>query len=316
MRRLTIIGATPNGDGVVLSDDKGAKFLVANDPRLSAVTDHDLSRQLEMALQTFSPREIQARVRAGASAEVIAADTGWPLDKVLRYAEPLLAERAYIAEQAQAVEVRRSGGGSTLLATAAAAVGSEPDTEAIVWDAWRREDGKWVVTATYHADDGAHTAQWSYDHAGHNIHPIDDDARLLMGVRREDPATVQFDAITDALDLIADRSPVSDESDDEPEPRPRLVAVPDAIDDGADVDDPVDALEPEFSGDLAPDYSEATVAIPHPSSTEGVQDAPSTAAKAAAKKAAPRKPKARRGRASVPSWDEILFGATRPEDKP
>lgn len=40
------------------------------------------------------------------------------------------------------------------------------------------------------------------------------------------------------------------------------------------------------------------------------------AAKPAAKKAAPRKPKARRGRASVPSWDEILFGATRPDDQP
>lgn len=315
MRRLTIIGATPNGDGVVLSDDKGAKFLVANDPRLAAVTDHDLSRQLEMALQTFSPREIQARVRAGASAEVIAADTGWPLDKVLRYAEPLLAERAYIAVQAQAVEIRRSGGGSTLLATAAAAVGSEPDADAIVWDAWRREDGKWVVSATYRDADGAHTAQWTYDHAGHNIHPLDDEARLLMGVRREDRMADQYDAITDALDLIADRAPVDEESQAQPEPRPRLVAVPDAVEDDL-VDegssDDVDTAQPEFSDDVAPDYSEETVAIPHPSSTEGAP----AAAKPAAKKAAPRKPKARRGRASVPSWDEILFGATRPDDQP
>ncbi len=177
MRRLTIIGTTPNGDGVVLSDDKGARFFVANDPRLAAVTRHDLSRQLEMALQTFSPREIQSRVRAGASAEVIAAETGWPLDKVLRYAEPLLAERAYIAGQAQGVEVRRSGGGATLLEAAAAALGSEPDSVVISWDAWRRDDGKWVVTATYSMQDGPQVAQWSYDHAGRNIHPLDDQAR-------------------------------------------------------------------------------------------------------------------------------------------
>ena len=76
--------------------------------------------------------------------------------------------------------------------------------------------------------------------------------------------------------------------------------------------DDIDTAQPEFSDDLAPDYSEETVAIPHPSSTEGAP----AAAKPAAKKAAPRKPKARRGRASVPSWDEILFGATRPDDQP
>ena len=63
---------------------------------------------METALQTFSPREVQARVRAGESPDVIAAESDWPLDKVMRYAEPLLAERAFIAEQAQTVEVRRS----------------------------------------------------------------------------------------------------------------------------------------------------------------------------------------------------------------
>lgn len=308
MRWLTIVGMTPNGDGVVLSDDKGAKFLVANDPRLAAFTDHELSRQLEMALQTFSPREIQARVRAGASAEVIAAETGWPVDKVLRYAEPLLAERAYIAEQAQAVEIRRSGGGTTLLATATAAVGDDIDPESMTWDAFRRDDGKWIVSATYTGTDGPHSAQWTYDHAGRNIHPLDDDARLLMGVRRDVSPDEQFDAITDALGLSAERdgtaapAPVAD-------PRPRLVAVPDA--DETDDDTPAD--------DTAARHSATTVTIPHPSgSDKPPADAPAAdqPPAPAAKKAAPRKPKARRGRASVPSWDEILFGATRPDDQP
>ena len=36
---------------------------------------------------------------------------------------------------------------------------------------------------------------------------------------------------------------------------------------------------------------------------------------AAAPAKAPRKPKARKGRASVPSWDEILFGASKGEDR-
>lgn len=304
MRRLTIIGTTPNGDGVVLSDDKGAKFIVENDPRLVAVSGHDLSRQLEMALQSFSPREIQARVRGGDSAEVIAAETGWPLDKVLRYAEPLLAERAYIAEQAQRVEVRRSGGGATLLESAVAALGGDPDAAEIAWDALRREDGKWVVSATFRERKAVHTARWSYDHAGRNVHPLDDDARTLMGARPVPVPDVDLD-IADALDLVADVPQTRATK----EPRPRLVAVPDATD-----DDSADESAAEGQVDEgAPTHSEPTVTIPHPSGTEA-KTAGATEAKTPATKPAARKPKPRKGRASVPSWDEILFGATRTDD--
>jgi hypothetical protein len=302
MKRLTVVGTTPNGDAIVLSDGKGAKFLVANDPRLAAVIS---PRQLEIVLHTFSPREIQARVRAGASAEIVAAETGWPLDKVLRYAEPLLAERAFIAEQAQAVEVRRSGGGSTLLATAYAAVGAEPDSEAITWDAWRRDDGKWVVTATYADRTGTRTAEWTYDHTGRNIHPLDDEARELMGVRRDD-AQDDIAALTEALDLIADR-PERDVEDIAA--RPRLVAVPDA-------DDVVEAMpDAEQEPEKAPAYSEQTLTIPTiDPTTDDAPEPDASGSPAAAKKTTARKTKSRRGRASVPSWDEILFGATRTDD--
>jgi hypothetical protein len=299
VRRLTIVGTTPKGDAVILSDDKGAKFLVANDPRLAAVTD----RQLEMALQTFSPREIQARVRAGASAELIAAETGWPVDKVLRYAEPLLAERAYIAEQAQLVEIRRSGGGATLLETASAALGVEPETDALAWDAWRRDDGKWVVSATFTDDRGIHSGEWTYDHTGRNLHPLDDDARMLMGVRRESDEIAD---LTDALDLIADRpQPTSADA------RPRLVAVPDAEDEPVVDDAPVaEVLELDRDVDVvpAPSYTEETITVPRD------EPAPTGDKPEPAKKPAARKPKAKRGRASVPSWDEILFGATRTDE--
>jgi hypothetical protein len=307
MKRLTIIGTTPNGDGVVLSDGKGAKFVVANDPRIAAVTEHDLSRQLEMALQTFSPREVQARVRGGDSADVIASETGWPLDKVLRYAEPLLAERAFIAEQAQAVEVRRSGGGSTLLEAAQAAIGSASQ-DAIAWDALRREDGKWIVTATYREADGAHTALWSYDHAGRNLHPLDDDARTLMGARPVSVPDAELD-IAEALDLVADIPVVRAEA---VETRPYLVAVPDA-----DEEPSFDAVPAQEAAVEQIHPSAPTVAIPHPSTPAADVSEPESAPAPAAKKPAARKPKApRKGRASVPSWDEILFGATRSDDQP
>ena len=75
-------------------------------------------------------------MRAGETAESIAGDTGWALDKVTRYAEPLLAERAYIAEQAQSVEIRRSGGGATLADTARTATGLMASGEYRVAEDW------------------------------------------------------------------------------------------------------------------------------------------------------------------------------------
>lgn len=252
-----------------------------------------------MALQTFSPREIQARVRGGESAEVVAADTGWPMDKVLRYAEPLLAERAFIAEQAQSVEIRRSGGGATLLEAAHAALaesGSSAAGDDLDWDAWRREDGKWIVSATYIDGDGTHAAQWSYDHGGRNIHPLDDDARLLMGARPVAVPDAEVD-IAEALDLIADIPVVRE---DAVEARPHLVAVPDAD------DEPIEAPA-LFEEPAATTHANETVTIEQPAASE--------APEAPARKAPARKPKApRKGRASVPSWDEILFGATKSDD--
>ena len=246
------------------------------------------------ALQTFSPREVQSRVRGGDSAEVIAAETGWPLDKVLRYAEPLLAERAFIAQQAQSVEIRRSGGGATLLEAAYSAIGSDPEAGTIAWDAWRREDGRWIVTGTYTDAQGRHVARWTYDHSGRNLHPLDDEARTLMGAR---PVAVPDPEaqIAEALDLVQDVPVVREDAVDT---RPHLVAVPDAVEDADVVDDIAD--------DTAVDDTEPTITIPAP-------PAPAPAAPAPAKPA--RKPKPKRGgRASVPSWDEILFGATKHED--
>lgn len=263
------------------------------------------NRHRETALQTFSPREIQARVRGGESAEVVAAETGWPLDKVLRYAEPLLAERAFVAEQAQAVEVRRSGGGATLLEAAYLAIGADSEAGSITWDAYRREDGKWIVTGAWVDTDGSHLARWTYDHAGRNLHPLDDDARTLMGARPVAVPDPELD-IAEALDLVAEIPVVREAAD----VRPHLVAVPDAADDDVE-DDTVDEAAADLTLDvelpLADDTQ--TVAIPHPAAPEPA------AAPAPAKPAAPaRKPKAKRGRASVPSWDEILFGATKHDD--
>jgi hypothetical protein len=209
-------------------------------------------------LDAFSPRIVQARVRAGTSPEVVAAETGWPLDKVLRYADPPIGERAFVAEQAQAV-VLHGGADGTRLIDVANEVITALDLQALEWDAWREEDGRWFVTAR----SGDRTATWTYDHSGRNLHPQDTFARVLMGVDESSPSAHPSQRVV--------------------EERPHLVAVRDEA--AVPTDARVDTI---------------TLPIPEP---EVVEPAPTP------------KRRSRSKRASVPSWDEILFGTQRETDE-
>jgi hypothetical protein len=197
-------------------------------------------------------------VRAGATPEVVAAETGWPLDKVQRYADPPLAERAFIVDLAQRVTVP-SGGAP--LAELAGQVLAALGLSELQWDAFRRSaDGRWVVTAE--VPGGHQQAVWSYDPDDRNVHPQNEFARVLMGV-------AEVGSLPDEAET--DHPSQRDE-------RPHLVAVP----------------PEDFVTDSHPRADTLTLDVP-------------------VEQAAPRK-KSRSRRASVPSWDEILFGTQRDSD--
>ena len=248
-------------------------------------------------MDTFSPREVQARVRAGESAEEVAADTGWALDKVLRYAEPLLAERTFMANQAQAVEVRRSRGPVTLYDACEQVLG-ETAMDGLRWDAHRREDGRWIVSAT----SGNEVAEWTYDHHGRNLHPLNEAARRLMGAT---PAPLEEEVdIAEALDLAADVPIIREET----EARRRLAVVPTQHEESSEPEPPAASAEqPVIPGG---GYEQETIALPR---DKAQQPEPPAGGQQSTKRA-PRKAKGRKGRTSIPSWDEILFGAGRSED--
>lgn len=239
------------------------------------------------------------------------ADTGWPQDKVYRYAEPVIGEREYIASQARGAEVRRQGEPVTLEQSAIAALGLSSDL-GIEWDSRRRGDGKWQVTGRY----GHQEPQWIYEPTGRTVHPLDDTARAWMGVH------AITDPIEDALGMIAETPVVRADADVETihessadNDRPHLVALPsldeelDEEFDGIDVvgaDDDVDVSDVDIVHEPITD----TVIIGRGEASETLFDdtPPAPSAPPA------RKAKTRKGRASVPSWDEILFGATKSDD--
>ena len=247
----------------------------------------------------MSPREIQARVRAGASPEVVASETGWPLDKVTRYADPPLGERAYMAEQARDVEISRSRGGSTLHQSVCTRLSVDPEGTDVTWDSYRSYDGRWVVTA-YHAHQGVGT--WYYEAVGRTVHPADASARALMG---GGPTEVADDARPPAAKSVATPTPPADANeqsdtttDDEPQQalRPRLVSI---------TSDPTSDPTPEATSDEMTEGEE----VSDTSTPATAQDTLIPEDAGAPKRA--KRTKSKRGRASVPSWDEILFGATK-----
>lgn len=96
----------------------------------------------------LSPKEIQAKIRAGASVEQVAAASGSDVSRVRRFAHPVLLERYRAAELATAAHPMLADGPAvlTLLETVTAAfVTRGLRHDKLSWDAWRNEDNRWTV---------------------------------------------------------------------------------------------------------------------------------------------------------------------------
>ncbi|GAA2337836.1 septation protein SepH [Saccharopolyspora halophila] len=189
MRSLRVVGLDEDGESVICEDpENGERFTVPADERLRAAARGDLTRlgqvQIEME-QQMRPREIQARVRSGASVAQIAATSGLPEHRIERYAYPVLLERTQIAEMAQrAHPVREDGPDVQTLGEVVSqtfAMRSHDYHEAN-WDAWRGEDGKWVVQLAWQAGRSENHAHWVFHPGAHGgtIASLDEHAADLL----------------------------------------------------------------------------------------------------------------------------------------
>src|ERR1700760_4675693 len=112
MQDLRLVAANEPGRHLVLRSADGEKYGVSIDERLRAAVRGERSRpgpatpEAEVELR---PREIQARIRAGAGAEEIARTAGMSVERVPRFGGPVLAERAHVPGLAQRSTVRRPG---------------------------------------------------------------------------------------------------------------------------------------------------------------------------------------------------------------
>jgi hypothetical protein len=183
MDDLSLVGVHDDGEHLLVVGPNGQRFRLRVDDALRAAVRRDRARLSQLQLESegrLRPREIQARIRAGETAEEVAEAAGLAVEHVRKYEGPVLAEREYVAEQARQVRVRRGGSGGTLGETVAERLTQrEVELESVVWDAWRGEDGTWTVALDFEAGSSIRQARWMYNVSVRHVSPQNDEARWL-----------------------------------------------------------------------------------------------------------------------------------------
>ncbi|MFH9981733.1 septation protein SepH [Streptomyces sp. NPDC017179] len=333
MPELRVVAVSNDGTRLVLKAADSTEYTLPIDERLRAAVRGDRPRlgQIEIEVEShLRPRDIQARIRAGATAEEVAQLAGIPVDRVRRFEGPVLAERAFMAERARKTPVRRPGenSGPLLGETVQERLllrGADKDT--VQWDSWRRDDGTWEVLLVYRVAGEPHSASWTYDPPRRLVQAVDDEARALIG-ESDDLGSPEpsFPFVPRIARLPRERSFDRDRD------RPALPGqAPEPPEESVGERDTLTSLleaVPSFRGDLvvperAPEPEEDLVAEepPAPAASAGsayadvLMPRSVTSHRDRLTGATDRQAEAdgvRPGRrAAVPSWDEIVFGTRR-----
>jgi len=387
MQDLKVIGVE-NGALVAVGDD-GERFRIAVDEALQSKV-RQVRQETPADAPKLSPREVQAHIRSGMSAEDVAAVTGAPLEYVQRFEGPIIAEREHIVASALSVPVHTSDAVDPLgeaetfgsvIRDRLASLGVAGER----WASWKDSETGWIVKLEFTADTIDHDARWSYDARKHALAPLNSEATTLSQAgelrggsliprlravlpHEGEPDSSRFDsgAFTfpaPAADLMGPEitAPI------EPLPQGRtpgannsitVSAIKRADDAPRDLHQTADLLEAlrrrrgerEAAGyedrptptdaaplDVVPTASTEAPFTPAPAATPfrliderppvaeqpplplDVPAPPSGPSNAGPSNAGPSndsgpQPSRKKGRAAMPSWDEIVFGARTDDD--
>lgn len=195
MRNLSLVGLTDDGSALILASEDGRRFTLEIDERLRSATRSGRSARDEPSDAPIGAKEIQSRMRAGATPEEVADSAGWSVDRVTAFAAPILQERSWMAQRAQKCPVGRGDEDPTLGELVQRRLGERGIEESTTrWDAWLRDDGDWIILLAYPAGQGDRVATWSFDPSAKSLASLDDEARWFTENRtsqNEGPRLVQ-----------------------------------------------------------------------------------------------------------------------------
>jgi hypothetical protein len=230
MSDLRLTGKNPEGTHLTLTDGQGLEYTVrisdtlraiVNQPRLMAVETSDDA-------ENMSVREIQRRLRAGQAMDTIAREGRITVDKVERFAGPILQERVYILDQAFLVPVRKDSARDqeTFLDVVTSRLAARSvDSDSLSWNSWRLDDGTWTIDLSYPNRDGQGNATWNFDLNRRLIAPTNENGRWMLG---QEPATRPHNpGLVHAEPTHPSRIVDSITEPEQPHETPRLVAIRD-----------------------------------------------------------------------------------------
>lgn len=343
MVELELVGIHSDGEHLIVMAPDGERYRLVIDEALRAAVRRDRPH-LEKVRSSgaMRPRDIQVQIRSGASAEEVAEASGLPIETVRRYEGPVLAEREHVSMRAQALPIGRDSGAPVLgdvvldrLATRGV------DTGSVSWDARRNGQEPWQVLVRFSSGEKLREATWEVDLTAKMTRAVDDEARWLSETDLETPSgrrhlqsvrsTPVYDQADDEHEAAADAGLVESlqavdaglerdartdaASADEDEATAALLAELNAsrgVRPGAEIED--DGVHEPMLWDDPPaahpsaSHPEETPESPEVLSPPGEQ--PAVAAEGEEESTStPRRRTRRSRRTSVPSWDEIVFGA-------
>jgi hypothetical protein len=348
MQDLRVIGAEDGA--LVVADDDGTRYRLPVDDvlqlKLRQVTpDPSIGQRL-------APREIQAYIRSGMSAEDVATITGAPLDHIQRFEGPVLAEREFVVKSAQDVPVHTALETDPLAegATFGSAIHSRLHDLGATgerWASWKDASAGWIVKLSFSANQIEHDARWHFDPKKSALDPMNNEAITLSqqgeatgtliprlrAVHQEERAqdSTRFDS--GAFDLSRAEAPdaatrVEETAATATKPMPDELAslnqTADLLDalrrrrgerEAANYDDPVEDESSRFApakDDSSQGVNIRIVEVPIEEPTPVARAERKTGPQPSARNTGSQ-PRARKGRQAMPSWDEIVFGA-RPDD--
>lgn len=346
MEQLRVIG-TEDGT-IILATEAGQRFALAIDDVLRAeLRKARLERDREGRTVRPNPREIQSHIRAGLSTAEVAELLGVRVEDVERYEGPVLAEREHIVGQALAVPVLLSGDlehdvqptfGAAIRAklTEAGATGER-------WTSWKDENG-WVIKLEFTVAEVDRDARWGFDPRRSTLTPSNADATqlsrqgslpegLIPRLRALDQSPFKDESRFDSGAFGPRRVPDPEADVEAPEvaaptsPAVQQAAIKRAPETSVTTSETADLLEAlrRRRGQREPlpgteaESAHAPVALfdaLEPGYEGAEEDEPEEPADAAHVLREAEQAEAsgrRRGRTSMPSWDEIVFGARTEE---
>lgn len=183
MAELELVRLHEDGERLVLRGPDGTESTLPITEALRAAVRRDRPRTEALRAQaatTLRPRDLQARLRAGATVEELAEESGLPVEHVQRYEWPVAAERDHAIAQVRAHRLPGDDETTTLGEVADTRLAARGVTAAEArWSARRDGTAPWVVEVRFSAGDRDRSARWTFDPKGRVVTPLDDEARWL-----------------------------------------------------------------------------------------------------------------------------------------